>query len=89
MKKLKNYPKELKEKVLREARETGNIGLVADKYEINRPTVYSWIKNDKYKEKNQTKKSIKTLEKELAEKGLENKILRELLKKTTVTLIKD
>lgn len=89
MRKLKNYSKELKEKVLREAKETGNIALVADKYKINCTTVYGWIKTEKNREKNQTKKSFTALRKELEEKELENKILKELLKKTTATLIKD
>ena len=81
MKDKKNYSKELKEKVVQEALETGKIGAVADKYEIKRTTVYGWIKSNKNKEKNQTRKTIRQLEKELADKDLENRVLKELLKK--------
>jgi len=45
MKDKKNYSKELKEKVVQEALETGKIWAVADKYEIKRTTVYGWIKS--------------------------------------------
>lgn len=84
-----SYPIEFREKVVQEAIEIGNIRAVADKHGIVPTTVYSWVKAFKNKKANQSKKSIKDLERELAEKELENKILKELLKKTTQTLIKD
>lgn len=89
MKGRSKHSKEFREKIAQEAITTSNTKSVADKYSLNPQTVYSWVKTFKNKEKNQAKKTIKQLEQELADKELENKILKELLKKTTQTLIKD
>jgi transposase-like protein len=80
---------EFKNKLIKEAGETGNIKAVAEKYNIQPPTLYSWVRNFKNKDQNQAKKTIKQLEQELADSELENKVLKELLKKTTQALIKD
>lgn len=83
------YSKEFKDKIVLETQETGNATAVAEKYKVDRVLIYSWVKAAKNKDKNQSKKSIRELERELADSQLENKILKELLKKTTQTLIKD
>lgn len=38
------YPKELKERVIREALETGNAAAVARRHELNVSVVYSWMR---------------------------------------------
>lgn len=81
--------KEFKSKLIKEAEDTGNIRAVALKYNIQPPTLYSWVRIFKNSEKNQTKKTIKQLEQELADSELEVQVLKELLKKTTHALIKD
>ena len=80
---------DFKDKIVQETQETGNATAVAEKYKIDRTLIYSWVKAAKNKENNKNKKSIRDLERELADSQLENKILKELLKKTTQTLIKD
>lgn len=84
-----SHTKHFKNKLVKEAEETGNIKAVADKYDIQPPTLYSWVRNSKNREQNQNKKTVKQLQKELADSELENKVLKELLKKTTQALIKD
>lgn len=83
------YSIEQREQIVQEAKEVGNIREVAEKHGLNVHTVYGWVKAFKNKEKNQHRKSLRHLEKELSEKDLEVRILKELLKKTTQTLIKD
>lgn len=83
------YTREQREQIVQEAQEVGNIRAVAEKHELNVRTVYGWVKAFKNKEKHHHRKSLRQLEKELAEKDLEVRVLKELLKKTTQTLIKD
>ena len=90
MKSIKSsYSKEFREKVAKEAIESHNSRATAKKYELKVTTVYGWVKSFKNKDLGQDKRTIFQLRKELQEKELENKILKELLKKTTQTLIKD
>ena len=51
--------------------------------------MYTWIKRDKNKVKIQNSKGEKTLRKQLADVTLENKVLKELLKKTHQLWLKD
>lgn len=83
------HTREFREKVAQEAIESGNQRATAEKYDLKPSIVYGWVRTLQSKDKNQTKRNISQLQKELAEKELENKVLRELLKKTTQTLIKD
>ena len=83
------YSNEFKRKLVKEAEETGNIKAVAAKYSVHPSSLYYWISNLKNKERNQRKKTIKQLQKELDDSQLEVKVLKELLKKTTQALIKD
>ena len=84
-----SHTKEFKNKLVKEAEETGNIKAVAEKYDVQPPTLYSWVRSSKNREQNQSKKTVKQLQKELADSELEVKVLKELLKKTTQALIKD
>ena len=40
---MKQYTQELKEQILNECREVGNVALVARRHEISRNTIYGWI----------------------------------------------
>jgi len=53
MRKTKQYSDELKEKIIKECQETGNIALVARRYEISPNTIHTWIK--KYRERGTVK----------------------------------
>lgn len=84
-----SHTKEFKNKLIKEAEETGNTKAVAEKYDVQPPTLYSWVRSLKNKDKSQAKKTIRQLEQELADSELEVQVLKELLKKTTQALIKD
>lgn len=84
-----SHPKEFREKVAQEAIESGNQRATAEKYDLKPSIVYGWVRTLQSKDKNQAKKNINQLQKELEEKDLEIRVLKELLKKTTQTLIKD
>jgi len=83
------FTKEEREKIAREALETGNQKAVAKKYGIKTTLVYGWTKALRNKKVQQKNKSAREYEKELEDARLEVKVLRELLKKTTQTLIKE
>ena len=86
---LKSYSAELKEQVVKECIETNNYGAVSSKHEIPITTIYGWIKSHKKKKKTESKKSAKRSEIELKDLQLENKILKELLKKSHQLWLKD
>lgn len=89
MKGVSNHSKELREKIAREAIETGNFKAVAERYSVKLSLLYAWAKSYRNREISAKNKSIRDYEKELREKDLEIKILQELLKKTTNVLIKE
>lgn len=84
-----NHSSDYRNKVAQEAIESGNMKATASKYSLPATTVYSWVQVLKNKNLTQNKKTISQFQKEIDEKDLEIKILKELLKKTTQTLIKD
>lgn len=76
------YKPELIEQALADLESTGDVSSVAQKYNIPVHAIYRF-RRDKLKAPELSKdKKIKELSKELADKDLENQILRELLKKT-------
>lgn len=85
----KAYTPEFKAQVTKEAIETNNTALVASKHGLAQKTVYNWFSKEVNKGTNIKKKDLKTLEKKNQELELENRILKELLKKTTNVLVKD
>ncbi|RQD68264.1 MAG: hypothetical protein D5S00_09100 [Tindallia sp. MSAO_Bac2] len=56
MKKNRQYTDELKEKIVQECQEVGNVGVVARRHDISANTIHTWIK--KYRERG-TAKSMK------------------------------
>jgi transposase-like protein len=85
----KAYSPEFKAQVTKEAIETNNTALVASKHGLAQKTVYNWFSKEINKGANTKKKDLKALEKKNQELELENRILKELLKKTTNVLVKD
>jgi transposase-like protein len=88
----RKFTNELKQQVVREAKETHNSALVARNYDLSPSQVAKWVRETDYPipkgipETKETKELIKQnnmLKKLLAEKELENAILQDLLKKTT------
>ena len=84
-----SHSKEFREKVALEAIESDNVRATASKYDLRPTTVYGWVKAFKNKDIIKRNKTLTQMQKELDEKDLEIRILKELLKKTTLTLIKD
>jgi len=80
--KMRHYDLAFKRKVLQEADEVQNTSLVAKKYSLAPSTVFTWKRSLQFKDLNGKEKSIRELKKELADKELENQVLKELLKKT-------
>ena len=90
------YSDELKEQVVHECQQIGNVSLVARRHGISKPTVYSWVR--KYKENG----SIRTLPKDKEEKyneikkrvnklGTENNQLKKILaeKELELAILRD
>lgn len=92
------YTQDVKEQVLRDLEETGDMSLVARKHNIPLSTISTWIRKSKQsgsssrgpnsanfnsiKASKEIEKENETLKKLLGEKDLEIAILKDLLKKT-------
>ena len=85
----KSYTPEFKAQVTKEAIETNNTTLVAAKHGLAQKTVHNWFSKEINKNSISKKKSYNSLEKKYQDLELENRILKELLKKTTNVLVKD
>ncbi|WP_156473366.1 transposase, partial [Clostridium colicanis] len=46
----RTYTKELKEEILREVKEVGNVSLVSRRHGISKSTIFTWIKESKNKD---------------------------------------
>jgi len=86
---VERYDKELKERVLKEVSEVGNMSAVARKYELKVQTVSSWVQAHKNKDQRGSKAELRKLRSELEDAKLENQILKELLKKTNLVWLGD
>lgn len=94
----KTYTKELKEEVIREVREVGNVSLVSRRHGISKSTIFTWIKGSKNKDEIKVKpgrkalvEGDKELESELTEVTRENDQLKKLLgeKDLEIAILKD
>lgn len=88
-KKYKQADAETKAKVLKEISETGNAALVARTHDLNYQTVTGWIRAARLAPKKKKAKESKAAEQRLAKLELENRILKELLKKTNQAWLSD
>lgn len=82
-KKYKQADAETKPKVLNEISETGNVALVARAHDLNYQTVTGWIRAARLAPKKKKAKESKATVQRLLRLELENRILKELLKKQT------
>jgi len=94
----RNYTKELKEEILREVKEVGNVSLVSRRHGISKSTIFTWIKDSKNKNEIKVKPGRKALvegenelESELTEVTKENDQLKKLLgeKDLEISILKD
>lgn len=85
MRKSRSYTPEEKAQILEEVKSTGNVKVVAQRHSMPPSTIATWIK-PRYKKKDKITRDydqeIKELKTKLEDSDLENKILKELLKKT-------
>ncbi|EPY2276942.1 transposase [Clostridium sporogenes] len=94
----RSYTKELKESILNEVKEVGNVSLVARKHGISQSTIRTWIKNSKEKDNIKIKPGRKALiegendfKKEITEITQENDTLKKILgeKDLEIAILKD
>ena len=79
---MKKYSDELKLQVIKEVAEVGSTVEVCRKHGLSPKTVWHWINANKNSSSIKEAQTIKQLKKQLYEKEMENKVLKELLKKT-------
>ena len=84
MRKMRRYTEKEKQQIVEEVKATGNIAQVAKKNNVPAGTIQTWIKPKYRKITNNVDNNIeiKNLKSKLNDAELENKILKELLKKT-------
>ncbi|WP_251861454.1 transposase [Clostridium sp. Marseille-Q2269] len=82
----RSYTKELKESIMQEVKEVGNISLVSRKHGISNSTISTWIRNSKKRDEIKVKPGRKALvegkndfEKEITEITKENDTLKKIL----------
>jgi transposase-like protein len=83
------HSKELREQILKEVKETGNMALVARNRGVPYTTLASWVRVERRAPHREYKKDLKSLESRLKDVELENRILKELLKKTNQLWLTD
>ncbi len=86
---VKKYSKELRDQVLAEVKDTGNMALVARRHGLVYQTVAAWVRSERRAPAKRRKKDLKSLESRLKDAELENRILKELLKKTNQLWLTD
>lgn len=94
----KSYTKELKEEILREVKEVGNVSLVSRRHGISKSTIFTWIKSSNNRDEIKVKpgrkalvEGEKELEDELTEVTKENDQLKKLLgeKDLEIAILRD
>ena len=73
---------ELKEQVIKEIQEVGNISLVCKKHGLKPSTVHGWLYKNKNKDKIAEKKLNRHQQKRIEDLELQVEVLTSLLKKT-------
>ena len=86
---VRSYSKELREQILKEVKDTGNMALVARTHGIPYASVASWVSSERRAPAKRRKQELKSLETRLRDAELENRILKELLKKTNQLWLTD
>lgn len=81
----KTYSDQEKQKIINEAKESGNISATAKKYSIADSSIHGWLKkrsNSNAKPIKNLHQEIRSLKLQLADARLENSVLKDLVKKT-------
>lgn len=87
---MKRYDTEFKNQLIKEVTQTGSLTLVAKKHNISVKTLHYWVRGKKPLNKDvDPKHQLKLAQKKLQRAELENKILKELLKKTNQLWLTD
>lgn len=76
------HSNELKEQVVKEIQEVGNISLVCKKHGLKTSTVHGWLHKNKNKDKIAEAKVNKQMQKKIKDLELQVEVLTSLLKKT-------
>jgi len=76
------YSGETKVQVLAEIKEVGSVEAVARKHGISSKTIHNWLRNERNKDVTTANKSVRELEKTIAERDRQILVLKSLLKKT-------
>ena len=79
---MKRFPQEIKDQVLKEVEEVGNVVMVARKHGINHKTVNNWVQAYRNKDQITEQKTMKQLARKIKDQELEIEVLKALLKKT-------
>lgn len=93
----KRYPKEFKDQLIQEAKETGNVMQVAKRHEVSSKTLYRWISESKHKAWQHTSSEAKKTatyipsEKEFKQLEKENDKLKRILgeKDLEIAILRD
>ena len=68
--------------MLAEIREVGSVEAVARKHGISGKTIHNWLRSERNKDVNDANKTMRKLEKIIAERDQQITVLKSLLKKT-------
>jgi transposase-like protein len=79
---MKIHSNELKDQVLKEIKEVGNVSLVCKKHGLKTSTVHGWLDKIKNKDKIIEAKANRQLQKKVKDLELQVEVLTSLLKKT-------
>jgi transposase-like protein len=78
----RKFSSEVKDQVLKDVRETGEVATVARQYGISPYTIQNWIRMEKGRGQMDQLNELRALKKQLKDLDLENRVLKSLLKKT-------
>lgn len=79
---MQKFSGELKEQVIKEVQEVGNVSLVCKRHDLKTSTVHGWLYKMRNKDVLSEKKALKELQKKIRDQEHEIIVLRALLKKT-------
>ena len=89
MKKNRSYTPEFKAQLVKEAQDLGNLSAVAKNHKIPLVTLRHWVVKSAQEKDPSSRLANKELIKKLSDAELENRVLKELLKKTNQAWLKD
>ena len=89
MRRGRSYSPEERSQILKEVKDTSNVVVVARKHNIPRSTIHTWLQKTKHSKSTHQDTSLQQLKKQMADKDLEIRILKDLLKKTNQAWLKE